>query len=811
MRSSGENSQKPIEQTGKPRSRKAKLEPVSHDIAESIKTPSGLKDLARSLMENVHIAISLIDRNHKILMVNNALSKYFCKPAFEFIGRDCFREFEKRESVCSHCPGKRAMETGQPAEVETEGIRDDGSRFSVRIQAFPTIGLDGAVTGFIEIVEDITGRKRVENLMCAERNLALELSSTSNLDEALQLSLEVAINTSGMDCGGICLFNEATDNFELVYSKGLSKDFVESERVFHRNSPPGKILLKGLPVYSHHQILPKRDTEYKENLKAVAIVPIQRYNKVLASLNVASHTFNEVPVWSQNVLEVISAQIGGTVARLKTEDALRKSEQKYKDIFENAREAIVTVDLDGRITEVNKLVEEYGFKKEELIGKKLFDFIPEYDKARSVSDFEILVGGNPVNGEMDVITPKGIFTVEYRDNPIVRAGEVIGVQIILTDITERKRAEQLLRKERDKAQKYLDVAAVIMVAIDTEQRVGLINKKGCEILGYSEDEILGKNWFNNFLPKSIKDEVKEIFDKVLSKQANGPEYHENLVLTKNGEERLIAWHNTVLRDDKGEVIATLSSGEDITERKQAEGKLLEDRVKLKSLASQLTLAEERERRRIAAELHDKISQSIVISKMKLDRLRNNFGSDDSAKVMEEVCILLGEVIVDIRSLTFELSSPILHELGLEAAVAAWLAEEIEQKHGIAVEFEEDKEPKPLDDETKALLFRNVRELLINVVKHSRATKVKVSIRRVGNQINIGIEDNGIGFIPADVTAKAVRNGGFGLFSIQERLEELGGCLEIMSEPGHGCRVVMTTPLKCSEEMGDKHEYTNLIG
>lgn len=774
MRSSGEKSQKPAEQAKKPRSRKAKLEPVSHDTAENIKTQDGLKNLARSIMENVHIAIALIDRNHKILMVNNAMSKSFCKPAIELIGRDCFREFEKRESVCPHCPGKRAMETGQPAEAETEGIRDDGSHFSVRIQAFPTIEADGTVTGFIEIVEDITEQKHAEQ-------------------------------------------------------------------------------------------------------------------------------------------------------------ALRESEQKYKDIFENAQEAIVTVDLDGRITEVNKLVEEYGFKKEELIGKKLFDFIPEYDKARSVSDFEILVGGNPVNGEMDVITPKGIFTVEYRDNPIVRAGKVIGVQIILTDITERKnaeqelrksknllekifisldsaiflldcaspptimdcnpaavkifgyekhqmlgitteflhvnkdtllefqralfpaieeqgsltnfefrmkrkngqvfatehsvlplkddkgnrtgwvsvvrditerkRAEQLLRKERDKAQKYLDVAAVMMVAIDTEQRVGLINRKGCEILGYSENEILGKNWFDNFLPKEIRNNVREFFNMVLSGQSDGPEYYENPVLTKNGEERLIAWHNTVLRDDKGKVIATLSSGEDITERRQTENKLLEDWIKLKSLASQLTLVEERERRRIAMALHDRISQSIVISKMKLDRLRNNFRSDDTVKVMNEVCNLLGEVIADIRSLTFELSSPILHELGFEAAVAAWLAEKIEKKHDIVVEFKEDKKPKPLDDDIKALLFRNVRELLINVVKHSRATKVKVSIQRVGDQINIDIEDNGIGFIPADVTAKAVRNGGFGLFSIQERLEELGGCLEIMSEPGHGCRVVMVAPLKCIEKIG----------
>jgi len=134
----------------------------------------------------------------------------------------------------------------------------------------------------------------------------------------------------------------------------------------------------------------------------------------------------------------------------------------------------------------------------------------------------------------------------------------------------KHKAEKSLRKERDKAQKYLDVAGVMLVVIDAEQRVGLINKKGCEILGYKEEEILGKNWFSNFLPSRIKDETKAVFEKVIRAEADASEYRENAILTKSGDERLIAWHNTVLRDEKGSVIAALSSGEDITERKKAE-------------------------------------------------------------------------------------------------------------------------------------------------------------------------------------------------------------------------------------------------
>jgi signal transduction histidine kinase len=146
-------------------------------------------------------------------------------------------------------------------------------------------------------------------------------------------------------------------------------------------------------------------------------------------------------------------------------------------------------------------------------------------------------------------------------------------------------------------------------------------------------------------------------------------------------------------------------------------------------------------------------------------------------------------------LTFDLSFPILYELGFEAAVAAWLVDQIQEKHGITTEFEEDKQPKPLDDDVRVLLFRDVRELLINVVKHANAKKVKVSIRKVGSEMYVSVEDDGRGFDTKKVAATAAKKGGFGLFSIRERLEQLGGHLEIESAPGCGTKATLIAPLK----------------
>ena len=142
------------------------------------------------------------------------------------------------------------------------------------------------------------------------------------------------------------------------------------------------------------------------------------------------------------------------------------------------------------------------------------------------------------------------------------------------NITMSKYINEALVKERNIAQNYLDIAGVIFVVINARQKVTLINKKGCTILGYTEKDIIGKNWFDNFVPVSTRDKVKKAFVKLMSGKIKPVEYFEDPVLTKSGAERIIAWHNTVIKDDEGEIVGTLSSGEDVTERREAEEILL---------------------------------------------------------------------------------------------------------------------------------------------------------------------------------------------------------------------------------------------
>ncbi len=163
-------------------------------------------------------------------------------------------------------------------------------------------------------------------------------------------------------------------------------------------------------------------------------------------------------------------------------------------------------------------------------------------------------------------------------------GKVVRLVGSHVDITQLKQAEEQIRIERDRAQMYLDIARVIIIAIDSTGTVQLINRMGCDILGYSAEEIIGRNWFDNFLPPETSEETLAVHDAILAGDNKGRTYKENLVLTKSGAKRLIAWQHVPLMDDEGNVTGHLSSGTDITEQKRAETSLRESEERFRTIS-----------------------------------------------------------------------------------------------------------------------------------------------------------------------------------------------------------------------------------
>ncbi|MHC4244711.1 MAG: PAS domain-containing sensor histidine kinase, partial [Planctomycetota bacterium] len=362
------------------------------------------------------------------------------------------------------------------------------------------------------------------------------------------------------------------------------------------------------------------------------------------------------------------------------------------------------------------------------------------------------------------------------------------VNIYAHDITNRKHSEDELRKSEEKYRQFYEDAPLGYQSLDASGNFLDVNREWLNVLGYSKEEVIGR-CFSDFIASESLDTFVQNFPRF--KAGGKTRATEFEMIKKDGSRVTVFFDGNIEYDQEGHFKRTHCIMHDITDRVKAQKQLLDYQGKLKSLASQLSVIEERERHRLATDLHDHIGQALVMSKMKLDSLRGSVSSGNSTVVLGEVCDCLGDIIRDTRTLTFDLSSPILYELGFETAVTEWLDEQIKEKHGIQTEFRDDGQPKPLDNDISALLFRNVRELLINIIKHAKAKKVKVSVGKVDEQICVIIEDDGIGFEPAKIDS----NTGFGIFSIRERLEQLDGHLEIESEPGRGSRFAMTAPLK----------------
>ena len=211
------------------------------------------------------------------------------------------------------------------------------------------------------------------------------------------------------------------------------------------------------------------------------------------------------------------------------------------------------------------------------------------------------------------------------------------------------------------------------------------------------------------------------------------------------------------------------------------------------MASQLTLAEEQERRRIAANLHDDVGQNLAITRLQLASVIHGLDDADRKEQLDEISSMLQKATRDTRQLIFELSSPTMHELGLAAAINEWTGEQLKRTQGLEFTLADKLVGNELDEDQRAILFRNTRELVTNTIKHARAKKLTVTLEKVDQKIRVTVKDDGIGFDPQRIVGGVNLEGGFGVFSVEERMKDLGGKLVINSQPNQGCTMTMSLP------------------
>jgi PAS domain S-box-containing protein len=301
---------------------------VSTDITKRVQAEESLRESEeryRSLFEGAEDHIFVLDQDFRYVMVNPSALEASGFTLEDVVGTGPREAFpEDAEFYLSQY--RQAFEAEKPVWFERELRLPDGAHwFSVTLS--PIKDAQGQVTALTGISRDITERVRADNLIRTQRDMALALSAVSDLDEGLRLCLEAALHVSGMDCGGVYLVEEASGALDLVFHKELSPGFVRSVSHYDADSANARLVMAGQPVYTEHGQLgvPLDETEVRESLRALTVLPMHHKGRVIGCLNVASHTLDEVPVFSRDALETIAAQIGSAIARLKAEEALRRS------------------------------------------------------------------------------------------------------------------------------------------------------------------------------------------------------------------------------------------------------------------------------------------------------------------------------------------------------------------------------------------------------------------------------------------------------------------------------------------------------
>jgi PAS domain S-box-containing protein len=367
------------------------------------------------------------------------------------------------------------------------------------------------------------------------------------------------------------------------------------------------------------------------------------------------------------------------------------------------------------------------------------------------------------------------------------------------DILKREATQKALRESQQVlTQTFASLRDCLLIVGADSRLIADCNPATTKLFGYPREELIGQSVRLLHVDQAAFEQFRLLAMQAI--QEKGYLRIPSFPMKRKDGEVFATQHMVMpLHNEEGELVSWVSVIRDITEEKRVEEKLEQYRRKLRKLAAELTVVEARERRQIAAELHENLGQLLATAKLKIAPLRTVVPG------IAEVQNLVEEAIQQTRSLTYQLSSPILYQLGLEAALK-WLAENMAGQYGYRVVFTRFGESGSLPEESSVFLFSAVRELLVNVAKHAAATDVAVRLRWLDDCVEVLVKDNGKGFRRTSLsdfselkTWPSESKDGFGLFNIQERVSDLGGRVWLHTEPQRGTAVKIHLPLDRTAE------------
>jgi PAS domain S-box-containing protein len=672
-------------------------------------------------------------------------------------------------------------------ELEGEAATDPGNRRYWLANYYPLKRRDGAVLGVNVVVQDITERKRSEDALQRSHAFIHHIIDTDPnfifvKDSDGRFTL---VNQAVADCYGTTV--------EDLIGRTDADFNPNADQVAYFQSKDREVL-DGL-----------RDAFIPEEVVTDASGHVRWLQTVKRPI------FNE----QGKATHVLGVATDITQRRL-AEEALRRNEELLRLVTDSSPIAMVYCDDQQRLRFVNRAyVDKFALAPEDVIGRSLADVMgaKAYESihghvdaalAGTRSDFEAAVSYERIGTRY--------MRCAYVPH-IDQRGCTIGVTAVEVDITDRRRMEEALRESEERLRLALAAGQMGAWDIDLATDETRWDRKEYALLGVPEGSVTPSP--GEFYRRVHSDDRLLVQQSVRrAVEETGALEHEFRVVRPDGEIRWLAAKGQVLNDRQGRPVRMVGINFDVTERKRTEERLrsftqeLEAHVaertreltqlhaRLRALSTELNLTEQRERKRLATDLHDYLAQLLALVCMKLGHIKRSMPQTAHSEVAQTEGIV-NEALIYTRTLVAQLCPPVLHEFGLPLGLR-WLAEQMIRQE-LSVEVRQSVPDRmPLPEDQAVLLFQSVRELLINVRKHAQIHEAVMTIEQIQDELCITIRDEGVGMdagVANGTHQPSASSSKFGLFSIRERMLAIGGRLEIESSPGRGMTSRLIVPLK----------------
>ena len=644
--------------------------------------------------------------------------------------------------------------------IDKRFIRKDGSPIDIGLSVRCVRAPSGEIEYFLGVYQDVSRRKAAELALRESEEHFRNLVEGSIAGILIHRDWKpLFVNQAFAEIHGY----ESAD--EILALESIGRLLAPNEHARLRNYRNAR--LKGEPAPAHY--------EYEGLRKDGTTVALRNLVRVVNwQGDVAlQNTVMDVTEWHESEL------------------ALRDSEARFRGLFEQSNDAVIIHTADGKILDANhRACEMLGYDASALMHASILSLFPYSERDAAAAALQLKGDRASVQLESRFASADGREIDVEISARIVDAKEGI-VQALVRDITVRRRHVEALRRY----ERMVSGTSDLMAFIDGNYTYQTANTAYLSAFGLAIENIVGQHVATVWGAEEFESGIKFQLDRCL---AGSHVHHEHwMVLPAHGRRCLDVHYDPYFGED-GKVSGVVATLRDITDVKKTDTKLHEYQDQLRTLASEISLAEERQRRRIAVELHDRTIQSLALSRIKLGALREALAEEVDRTALEDIRALIDQTISDTRTLVFELSPPVLYELGFEPAIE-WLVERLQEDYGIVARVAAEGQVNMLDRNLQIVLFQAVRELLANVAKHAHATEATVSIAAREDHVVIGVVDNGVGFDPSTTGTLTSKGTKFGLFSIRERLDLLGGWLTIDSRPGSGTRVTLTAPYSMNAE------------